>query len=146
MNNDLISREALKNELHNYFDGKVIDEPAYILRDFFCYIDNAPTVETDKELKILKIKAETYQTAYKLMSAASRRPQGEWIEKYYSDYGVYYRCSICHKMPPNYECDYKEGAIKTNFCPNCGADMRKPNCVTCDHFGKCEGCEKGEEE
>ena len=27
-----------------------------------------------------------------------------------------------------------------------GADMRKPNCVTCDHFGKCEGCEKGEEE
>ena len=51
------------------------------------------------------------------------RPQGEWIEKY-SDYGVYYRCSNCHKMPPNYECDYKEGAIKTNFCPNCGVDMR----------------------
>ncbi len=22
----------------------------------------------------------------------------------------------------------------------------RPNCVTCDHFGKCEGCEKGEEE
>lgn len=22
----------------------------------------------------------------------------------------------------------------------------KPNCVTCNHFGKCEGCEKGEEE
>ena len=52
------------------------------------------------------------------------RPYGEWIEKY-SDYGVYYRCSNCHKMPPNYECDYKEGAIKTNFCPNCGTDMRK---------------------
>ena len=52
------------------------------------------------------------------------RPHGEWIEKH-CDYGVYYRCSNCHKMPPNYECDYKEGAIKTNFCPNCGADMRK---------------------
>ena len=52
-----------------------------------------------------------------------QRPHGEWIEKH-CDYGVYYRCSNCHKMPPNYECDYKEGAIKTNFCPNCGADMR----------------------
>ena len=27
-----------------------------------------------------------------------------------------------------------------------GAAIQKPNCVTCDHFGKCEGCEKGEEE
>ena len=41
---DIISREALKKALHNFFDGKVIDEPAYILRDVFCHIDNAPTV------------------------------------------------------------------------------------------------------
>jgi hypothetical protein len=25
-------------------------------------------------------------------------------------------------------------------------NMRKPNCITCDHFGKCEGCEKRDEE
>ncbi len=25
-------------------------------------------------------------------------------------------------------------------------DAERPNCVTCDHFGKCEGCEKREEE
>ena len=48
MNNDLISREALKKALHNFFDGKIIDEPTYILRDVFCYIDNAPTVEPSK--------------------------------------------------------------------------------------------------
>ena len=42
---DLISRDALKKAIHNFFDGKVIDEPAYILRDVFCYIDGAPTVE-----------------------------------------------------------------------------------------------------
>ena len=41
----LIDAEALKQALHNFFDGKVIDEPTYILRDVFCYIDNAPTVE-----------------------------------------------------------------------------------------------------
>lgn len=33
-----------------------------------------------------------------------------------------------------------------DFCPNCGADMRNPNCVRCDHFGKCEGCERRSEE
>lgn len=44
MNNDLISREELKKALHNFFDGKVIDESAYILRDVFCYIDGAPAV------------------------------------------------------------------------------------------------------
>ena len=54
---DCISREALKEALHNFFDGKVIDEPAYILRDVFCYIDNAPTVE-------YPFYAEAYQTGY----------------------------------------------------------------------------------
>ena len=47
MNNDLISRSELKKALHNFFDGKVINEPTYILRDVFCYIDNAPTVEPE---------------------------------------------------------------------------------------------------
>lgn len=47
MNNDLISRSELKKALHNFFDGKVVDEPTYILRDVFYYIDNAPTVETN---------------------------------------------------------------------------------------------------
>lgn len=41
---DLINREDLKKALHNFFDGKVIDEPAYILRDVFCYIEGAPSV------------------------------------------------------------------------------------------------------
>ena len=49
MSNDLISREALKKALHNFFDGKVIDEPTYILRNVFCYIDNAPTVPLPNE-------------------------------------------------------------------------------------------------
>ena len=64
-----------------------------------------------------------YTRAVKLLNY-EEKSQGKWIEKH-CDYGVYYRCSNCHKMPPNYECDYKEGAIKTNFCPNCGADMRE---------------------
>ena len=51
----LIDAEALKQALHNFFDGKVIDEPTYILRDVFCYIDNAPTVERPQsEWKIIE--------------------------------------------------------------------------------------------
>lgn len=55
MNNDLISRSELKKALHNFFDGKVIDEPTYILRDVFCHIDNAPTVELTEEQAIDKL-------------------------------------------------------------------------------------------
>lgn len=89
----------------------------------------------DKEAIIRRLEAmygeaedednETKEALFYAVEALKKqRPHGEWIEKH-CDYGVYYRCSNCHKMPPNYECDYKEGAIKTNFCPNCGASMRK---------------------
>ena len=83
--------------------------------EIFKIINEAPSVEPDKIQAIM--------SDYLVYRCAPQRPQGEWIEKH-CDYGVYYRCSNCHKMPPNYECDYKEGAIKTNYCPNCGADMR----------------------
>ena len=54
-----------------------------------------------------------------------------------------------------YECLFThEGITKTKRQCKCplieikegGADMRKPNCVTCDHFGKCDGCERSGEE
>ena len=49
---------------------------------------------------------------------ALERPQGEWIYerpngKTYSDFVF---CSVCHKHG---------GFNKTNFCPNCGASMKK---------------------
>lgn len=66
---------------------------------------------------------------------AMERPQGEW---HWNEQGYFY-CNKCNRQP-------RDQYAVTNFCPNCGADMRKPNCVTCDHFGKCEGCEKRNEE
>lgn len=41
------------------------------------------------------------------------RPKGEWLNKE-GVYGAVY-CS---------ECDYELRVNNTNFCPNCGADMR----------------------
>ena len=49
----------------------------------------------------------------KLPSAHPERPKGEWVEKPHV-YGVAY-CSLC---------DYELHTNDTNFCPNCGADMR----------------------
>lgn len=74
--------------------------------------------------------------------ASIERPQSEWVGNAFDEH----HCKRCGH-PALWEeepDDYYE--VQSNFCPNCGADMRKPNCVTCDHFGKCEGCEKRDEE
>lgn len=109
MNNDLISREALKKALHNFFDGKVINEPAYILRDVFCYIDGAPTVElfcsylSDGEVRQPCVEGPCEQD----------RPQGEWVVKSNGTTN-YYACNKCGNA----------GDIQDKFCRECGADMR----------------------
>lgn len=41
-------------------------------------------------------------------------PKGEWISFYDEDKTGWYECSCC----------YSERAYNTNFCPDCGADMR----------------------
>ena len=88
MNNDLISREALKEALHNFFGGKVIDEPTYMLRDVFCFIDSAPTVEpcyqTTSCLDCKNYDKETHNCpryCEVIKEAIKSRPQGEWVRK-----------------------------------------------------------------
>lgn len=89
MNNDLISRKALKREF-GYTDEW------YKGRTVCAIIDNAPTVE---------------------------QPKGKWISHY--DY-----CSKHGVLPSSliafWWCEQCEQAVEqpTNFCPNCGADMR----------------------
>lgn len=74
---------------------------------------------------------ETEREAIKesLMALPSAgRPQGEWIrDRYWSrgvgmgeEYGSVYKCSLC-------ECEVENGYTRCgfNFCPYCGADMRK---------------------
>ena len=84
-------------------------------------IDNAPTVESDNELKE---KIESYKNAYKIMSDAfenevrkNQRPQGEWIisQTYdcHSDIINIYTCPFC-------------GAKEYSAYPfcHCGAKMK----------------------
>ena len=81
----LIDADELKKELHNFFDGKVIDEPTYILRDVFCHIDNAPTINTDEIYKKgfkdgwNRLWIEMKKLDCDEKEGKNTRPQGEWI-------------------------------------------------------------------
>ena len=52
------------------------------------------------------------------------REKGKW-ERVAATYGCKYACSRCHKII-TVEC-YEDGTTEmpSDFCPNCGADMRK---------------------
>lgn len=53
-----------------------------------------------------------------LANAVPEREKGEWISEYDEDGKTgWYECSCCHS----------ERAFNTNFCPDCGADMRGGN-------------------
>ena len=109
MNNDLISRSTLKEDMKsrlsacNEWIEKAKDKETRIrastvkafIAEVIMTIDNAPTVE---------------------------RPQGEWKR---GEFGSY--CSICGYAEYRY---LGTGSKHDhNFCPECGADMRKGGAV-----------------
>ena len=75
MNNDLISREALKDKIPYLWSDPTDIGMLYDL------IDNAPTVAVDEEIE--RQREEFYQSSKKLFDTARmlgvERPQGEWI-------------------------------------------------------------------
>lgn len=108
MNNDLISREALKKSIKSYADDQYAENEylgEYAIMDI---IDNTPTVP-------LPDFKEGYKQAIIDGKTNFSRPQGEWIFDGVCFTTTQYKCNKC-------KCPTLE---KTNFCPNCGADMRK---------------------
>ena len=124
MNNDLISRAALKTALANntlirdfnlQFDG-IIGE----------IIDNAPTVEQhyvsdlpDDVIKTLQTLAIDYSDGIAIFER--KRPQGKWIEINerigIGEDNIYtsFKCPFCGYIDLH----------DNNYCVKCGADMRK---------------------
>ena len=111
MNNDLISREALKKAIEQIREDYVNDNFFWI--KLFNIIDNAPTVEIPTELcKGCRFLKDCETCEEKL------RPQGEW----YYNYQNGWHCSICHETVK--DMPTVKGKADYNFCPRCGADMR----------------------
>ena len=124
MSNDLISREALTEEMRKSINERYPkwDKPitvADIATLIFDVIDNAPTVELEKtgvvELKkdLTEEEKETLKKALRntrlVVCSELERPQGEWIPT--TSGGM---CPFCGQVSPN-------GFTQ---CRYCGAQMR----------------------
>ena len=118
MNNDLISREALKMEVALMFGDKT-----HITECICDLIDNAETVENitifcenADEKTVEELKAEMQKAK---LAVFEERPQGEWTDiSTDGRHTGWIACSVCGQEPPN------ESNLRTNFCPNCGAKMQ----------------------
>lgn len=105
MNNDLISREALKEALHNEIGDHALSTAIDRV------IDNAPTVCGNNP--------KWCESCVSKGKCVSTRPQSEW-----QGTGIANKCSVCGAM---YSISFHEKCydhLIMNFCPNCGADMR----------------------
>ena len=85
-------------------------------------IDNAPTVESDEITNedLQAAMTESWHLGYELAETKFKRPKGEWVNKRTMQHDGEFYCSKCE-----FELEsFIQGAFY-NFCPNCGADMRK---------------------
>lgn len=122
MNNDLISRSELKKAVTKWFIDEryynPLDKPENMTESvLLSFINNAPTVElfcaylSDGEVRQPCVEAP----------CKHERPQGEWIENSLTIEKTL-NCSICGAKPRQSVYGYY---FHDNFCPECGADMRK---------------------
>ena len=103
---DLISRVAIKQEILPLLslEERIVIESK---------IDNAQGYE--QEVYLDETSLNHYIEGYREARKCFERPKGEWImdNEHTKNPLLWYKCNLCgvYHSP-------------TNFCPNCGADMR----------------------
>lgn len=107
----LIDADALIQAADKMFEH--IDSPLLnhlTTYDVYSLINNAPTVDTTFREVV----------AYECGQKSEERPQGEWIKHIDDLYpeDSTEECPFCHE-------EQRLVGNDDNFCPNCGADMRK---------------------
>lgn len=106
MNEDLISRKALIKEFA---------VRARVARNWKeSAINNGNDESAIRADAILSFITEVKLTIENAPTVENERPTGKWISDGFCFSTQKFKCSICHL--PELE--------KTNYCPNCGADMR----------------------
>ena len=71
----------------------------------------------------MQVAKSLIETRIKAIPAADVRPvvRGKWVHPVPGDGEPY--CSACHAEAEYF---YGYGSFEPDYCPNCGADMRKP--------------------
>lgn len=124
MNNDLISRSALKEHkfvgIDYRINGKTLENITKAYQQGWndaidAIIDNAPTVEQNWKFY--------FEHGYKQAERDLKRPQSEWIDEgLYADYHSEhaYRCKKCgwHII------ESPDLIFENRFCKHCGAEMK----------------------
>lgn len=130
MNNDLISREALKEHAQTLLVGESINTyfGINLYKMFEEIIDNAPAVQPKyfPPCEDCNKKMEEIRRAYDKMKAMESSP-GEWIAREDMDYldenkvvHNHFECSKCgliHNFTDGHTSQY-------NFCPQCGYSLK----------------------
>ena len=80
--------------------------------------------------------AESVTTAFQTAMPYEESPQGEWIDHCHQNF----RCSICGYIITDSDVD------EYNYCPNCGAQMKKGGAENEDVFTRKEELSKEESE
>ena len=129
MTNDLISREALKEEVKKYLEKR--QDVIVWESDIYNIIENAPTVEPEKAKEGELVKAYTKGFDAGVETA---RPQGEWNKEQtiYGWDGKSYQCSVCGRSV-HLDTEVEDINLDYPFC-HCGARMvgrefREKECI-----------------
>ena len=116
MNNDLISRNKLKDRLIINFSNK--PEAQAIYQHLIDIVDDCPTVDINTKLSVAYLKGRR-------QGQSDVRPQGEW--KYHKGdrlFLPYMECSNCKVQDLLGKLTKKEYREVNHFCFNCGAKMK----------------------
>ena len=133
MNNDLISRSALKEAIkEEQAEGFVYVASAF--DKVYELIDNAPTVEPKLKDDIIEafnlITDQEFEHSDsfwiitpkgKKIDFEKKKPKGEWVDNKVAFYHVCSECNVAVRKDTS-RMFLTDGIL--NFCPNCGADMR----------------------
>lgn len=139
---DLISREALLkrvDEEREYLKSRgQLGAEHILVHNFRDLIDNAPTVEAiplEFHEKAMDVAVtDLFKVQEELNRIKNEKRQGEWSKPIMD---VYTKCSNCQKLSVYY----------SDFCPNCGAEMKPKTCTNCETFGQnCGDCEVGDDD